>query len=257
MKIKGIFSGIITIMFLLFLSSCAKPPVNDIVNAQSALKAARDSGAREFASSDYQSAEEILDQAIEMMNKKNYGKARELALKASLLADKARARAKKEKRLMAAKVKKGEERVSEASPEEVARLQPRTLAEDGRLLTTNNLMIPDEALILKRAYFDFDKYYLREDAKITLEINSQWLLKNPDIKFQLEGHCDERGTNEYNLALGEKRASAVRDYLVALGVSGDRISTISFGEEVPLDSRHNREAWAKNRRVQFVILLED
>jgi peptidoglycan-associated lipoprotein len=76
----------------------------------------------------------------------------------------------------------------------------------------------------------------------------------PRVKIQVEGHCDERGTNEYNLALGERRANAAKKYLVSLGVSTDRISSISYGEEKPLDAGHNEEAWSKNRRGHFVIL---
>jgi peptidoglycan-associated lipoprotein len=91
------------------------------------------------------------------------------------------------------------------------------------------------------------------DAEILKE-NAALLHKYPKVKIQIEGHCDERGTNEYNLALGERRANSTRNYLISLGISPDRISTISYGEERPLDPGHNEEAWAKNRRAHFVIL---
>ncbi len=111
-----------------------------------------------------------------------------------------------------------------------------------------------ESRLLKDIHFDFDKYdILPEDAQILKE-NAALLSKYPKVKIQVEGHCDERGTNEYNLALGERRANAAKKYLVSLGVSADRISTISYGEEKPLDAGHNEEAWAKNRRGHFVIL---
>ncbi|MEK6692484.1 MAG: peptidoglycan-associated lipoprotein Pal, partial [Nitrospirota bacterium] len=103
-------------------------------------------------------------------------------------------------------------------------------------------------------YFDYDKYNIRDDVKAILEKNAAWLKKNPGVKIQVEGHCDERGSNEYNLALGDRRARSARDYLVLLGVDPKRVSTISFGEEKPLDPGHNEEAWTKNRRGHFVIL---
>ncbi len=111
-----------------------------------------------------------------------------------------------------------------------------------------------ESSLLKDIHFDFDKYDIRPmDAEILKE-NAALLMKYPKVKIQVEGHCDERGTNEYNLALGERRANAVKKYLVSLGISENRISTISYGEEKPLDPGHNEEAWAKNRRAHFVIL---
>jgi peptidoglycan-associated lipoprotein len=111
-----------------------------------------------------------------------------------------------------------------------------------------------ESRLLKDIHFDFDRYdILPEDAQILKE-NAALLMNYPKVKIQVEGHCDERGTNEYNLALGERRANAAKKYLVSLGVSTDRISSISYGEEKPLDTGHNEEAWAKNRRGHFVIL---
>ncbi len=111
-----------------------------------------------------------------------------------------------------------------------------------------------ESSLLKDIHFDFDKYDIRpQDAEILKE-NAAILHKFPKVRFQIEGHCDERGTNEYNLALGERRANSAKSYLISLGISPDRISTISYGEERPLDPGHNEEAWAKNRRAHFVIL---
>ncbi|MBI1810933.1 MAG: peptidoglycan-associated lipoprotein Pal, partial [Nitrospirae bacterium] len=101
-------------------------------------------------------------------------------------------------------------------------------------------------------HFDFDKYTIREDAKPSLKAVADWLIKNKDAKMILEGHCDERGTNEYNLALGEKRAKAARDYIVSAGVTKNRLDTISYGEEKPLCKEQTEDCWQKNRRVQFV-----
>ena len=82
---------------------------------------------------------------------------------------------------------------------------------------------------------------------------SDWLQENPDVYFTIEGHCDERGTAEYNLALGDRRAQSTKNFLVDLGIDATRISTVSYGEERPVDPRSNEEAWAKNRRAQFML----
>ena len=111
-----------------------------------------------------------------------------------------------------------------------------------------------ESSLLKDVRFGFDKYDLTPKAREILSQNAELLLKNPRVKIQVEGHCDERGTVEYNLALGERRANSTRQYLISLGVSADRMSTISYGEEMPLDPRHNEEAWTKNRRAHFIVL---
>jgi peptidoglycan-associated lipoprotein len=106
---------------------------------------------------------------------------------------------------------------------------------------------------LKDVNFDFDKSDIRPDARDLLKKNAEWMKANPKSKVQIEGHCDERGTNEYNLALGERRANAVKKYLSSLGVEADRLYTISYGEELPLDPGHNEEAWGKNRRAHFLV----
>ncbi len=104
--------------------------------------------------------------------------------------------------------------------------------------------------------FDYDKYDIQPDAKPILQNVASWLIKNTSAKILVEGHCDERGTNEYNLALGDRRAKAARDYLIALGIASNRIEMLSYGEEKPLCKESTEECWAKNRRVHFVILKE-
>jgi len=111
-----------------------------------------------------------------------------------------------------------------------------------------------ESHMLKDIHFGFDKYDVRPGDADILKENAALLMKHLNVKIQIEGHCDERGTNEYNLALGERRANSTKKYLISLGISSDRISTISYGEERPLDSGHNEEAWSKNRRAHFVVL---
>jgi peptidoglycan-associated lipoprotein len=100
-------------------------------------------------------------------------------------------------------------------------------------------------------HFDLDSAALTEEARRQIEQHALWLQNHRDVRVTLEGHCDERGTVEYNLALGDQRARAVRDYLVSLGVAADRLRTVSYGKERPLDPASNEAAWARNRRVHF------
>ena len=102
-------------------------------------------------------------------------------------------------------------------------------------------------------FFDFDKNDIRSDQQVTVDNDARALAERPDIKITIEGHCDERGSEKYNLALGDMRANATKAYLVAHGVSADCMDTISYGEERPFDSGHDEEAWAKNRRAHFVL----
>lgn len=127
---------------------------------------------------------------------------------------------------------------------------------------TEEIPVVEEAPVVKEApvmpkvddvYFDYDKYTLKPQAKTTLEMNAKELKKNMDLGIVIEGHCDERGTEDYNLALGEKRAKAVKDYLASLGVSASKMTVISYGEARPFDSGKTESAWAKNRRAHFVL----
>jgi peptidoglycan-associated lipoprotein len=112
---------------------------------------------------------------------------------------------------------------------------------------------PEDKAILKPVYFEYNKSNIRPEYQPVLENIAKWLGKKTETQLLVEGHCDERGTDEYNLALGERRALAVRRYLVALGVSADRVHTISYGEEKPADPGHDESAWAKNRRAEFKV----
>jgi peptidoglycan-associated lipoprotein len=106
---------------------------------------------------------------------------------------------------------------------------------------------------LNDVFFAFDKYNLTAESKSILEDNARELKRASDFNIVIEGHCDERGTKSYNMALGEKRANAAKDYLVALGIRSSRIATISYGKERPFDLGHNEAAWAKNRRAHMVL----
>lgn len=158
----------------------------------------------------------------------------------------------------------GSETVTEAAPEGagqgpegagVTEMKEGVISEEG-------IRIPAEASISEGRtsapflpiYFDYDSYVVRSDMLERMEHNAKVLLDNPGVKVEIQGNCDERGTNEYNLALGEKRAKAAKKYLVTFGVDPSRISVVSLGEEKPLDPGHNEEAWAKNRRDDFIIV---
>lgn len=104
---------------------------------------------------------------------------------------------------------------------------------------------------LKTIYFDYDKSNIKDDAKAALDGNFEHMNKNGGLKVVIVGHCDERGTSEYNMALGDRRANSTKTYLVNRGVTSDRMETLSKGKEEPADPGHNEEAWAKNRRAEF------
>ena len=110
-----------------------------------------------------------------------------------------------------------------------------------------------EEFRLADIHFDLDKYDIKEKDREILNSLGEWMAKNKNVKIQVEGHCDERGTNDYNLALGDRRANNTKQYLVTLGVSAGRISTVSYGEEKPLCEESNEDCWFKNRRGHFVI----
>ena len=144
-----------------------------------------------------------------------------------------------------AKMKEEEAKKAQAKEFEKSLVAEKTPGIQGEVL---------ESHLLKDIHFNFDKYDIRPGDVEILKGNAALLAKFPNIKFQVEGHCDERGTVEYNLALGERRANSAKRYLISLGIPENRISAISYGEEKPFDPGHNEEAWAKNRRAHFVIL---
>jgi peptidoglycan-associated lipoprotein len=126
------------------------------------------------------------------------------------------------------------------------------LAEGSSLDRFKRGLGPEEGGVLKDVHFAYDSYELDGTARDILAANAEWLKDNPRARTEIEGHCDERGTVEYNLALGARRAKAVKDYLTTLGISADRLSTISYGEELPLCREQTEQCYARNRRVHFV-----
>lgn len=129
--------------------------------------------------------------------------------------------------------------------------QPDVKGIDDGSISSEGVMDHQAVSELKRVHFDFDQFILDDEARAALEQNAAFLQANSSLNVVIEGHCDERGSDEYNLALGERRASAAKQYLVSLGVDEDRLSIISYGEEKPLVDRSSEQAWAENRRAEF------
>ena len=135
------------------------------------------------------------------------------------------------------------------APQEETKTQPQDTS--GRI-TPGEVTEETTPSGFQKIYFDFDRYYIRDDAKAALEQNARVLKANSNMRILIEGHCDERGTVEYNLALGERRAASARQYLLDLGIDGSRISTVSYGKERPVAFGHDESSWQQNRRGEFV-----
>ncbi|MDR0882476.1 MAG: peptidoglycan-associated lipoprotein Pal [Candidatus Adiutrix sp.] len=112
------------------------------------------------------------------------------------------------------------------------------------------------AFLGDHVYFDFDRYNIRPDGAAIIQAKAAFLSQYTGVQTEIQGHCDERGTEVYNMALGDRRARAAYNYITSLGISGSRLTTVSYGEERPLDPGHNESAWARNRRAQFVVVSE-
>jgi len=133
---------------------------------------------------------------------------------------------------------------------------PQTPVPPGTKFVSPAEISPQAARVFQNIYFDFDRYDLKLEAQAILKEIAGYLLQNPAVKVMIEGHCDERGTREYNLVLGEQRSLSARRYLITLGVAPGRLFTTSYGKDKPADPRSNEEAWAKNRRCEFKLSLD-
>ncbi|MFP4040497.1 MAG: peptidoglycan-associated lipoprotein Pal [Desulfosudaceae bacterium] len=143
------------------------------------------------------------------------------------------------------------EEEAEATAEEEAAKEKA--AEEEEAAVKEEMEKAREAFVDEKIHFDFDKSSLTAEAREILRSKAAWLRNNPDTEVVIEGHCDERGTAEYNLALGDRRANSAKEYLVDMGIEDSRLETVSYGEEEPLDSSSTEEAWEKNRRAEFDI----
>ena len=141
-----------------------------------------------------------------------------------------------------------QKKVVDATPEPVVEEQPEVETKEEVVVYKAPDMVMQEDI-----YYEFDKSTLTPTAQENLLRKAEWLRENPNAAVTIEGHCDERGTNEYNLALGDRRAESAKAFLTDLGIDPSRLTTISYGEERPVDPRSNEEAWAKNRRAHFAV----
>lgn len=146
-------------------------------------------------------------------------------------------------------VKETVEKVEEEAP----KIEKPVLTEE-ELFEKRSLEEVNKAGYLKKIHFDFDKYYIKDNMKPTLHRNADWLLKHPEVEILIEGHCDERGTFEYNMALGEKRAEATLNYMISLGIKPERVKIISYGKTRPVVKGVDEETHYQNRRAEFVII---
>lgn len=140
----------------------------------------------------------------------------------------------------------------ETVEEPVAQVEKPYLSEE-ELFQQKSLEELNKDQVLKMIHFDFDMYAIREDMKPVMQANANWLLKFPSVEVLVEGHCDERGTIEYNIALGEKRAEAAKNYLVSLGLNAAKVKIISYGKSKPLVTGVDEATYFQNRRAEFVI----
>lgn len=143
-----------------------------------------------------------------------------------------------------------QKKLVDASPEPMAKEEPKPEVVEKEEVTVT--MTPD-VIMQEDIYFEFDKSTLTPAAQDNLLRKAAWLRENTDVTVTIEGHCDDRGTNEYNLALGDRRAESAKAFLVDLGIDPMRLTTISYGEERPVCTQQNEECWAKNRRDNFVV----
>lgn len=152
-------------------------------------------------------------------------------------------------------------KVQEAKPEAQSGMRTEPMTESAPAREQMVTQEPEKAAgqadlqaELQKIYFNFDSSDLSEESRSALSKNAEYLSKQSGVKIRIEGNCDERGSDDYNMALGERRAKAAKDYLVNLGIASDRIATISYGEEKPADAGHSEAAWAKNRRAEFIVV---
>ena len=262
-----LFAGTSTLLF-----SCAKkPPEAELKAAKEAIEKARAKGADKV--DEFKIAEKYYSEAEELSEEGKYDEARtkaivskefaELAIKKweelkKKMAEERRKKAEEEKLELVEETPKFE-KPALPPPVEIKGISPEDI--EGTSTLGRGYLIKQ----FKKVYFEFDSYSLTDEAKRAIEQNAEVakkiLSENPNVVLLIEGHCDERGSNEYNLELGWKRAQAIKRYLIMLGLPEDRVQTVSFGEEFPEapcppPQCHDEEKWRKNRRGVFVITVK-
>jgi peptidoglycan-associated lipoprotein len=216
---------------------------SEMQEADRALEAARQAGKDKACPNEFKAAEEAINKAYDVYR--------------SCLTEEGIAMAKKAKEQVTALCPKKEpEKTAPApipAPAPVAQKAPEPVKPSTEDIKAREKAAVIQELTAEDVYFDYDSAALTPAAQETLKKKSAHLAKYSDISTTIEGHCDERGTNEYNLGLGERRAESAKKFLIDLGIAASRFTTVSYGEEKPVDPGHNEEAWSKNRRAHFVV----
>ncbi len=232
----------ILILASVFGASCATIPKNERLAAEKAYKQAV--FAKRCKTDKYLAATRLLNEAREDVNKKKYDEAKIAFVTAEKLFKEAEAEAKADPKC------NPNLKPNESSKQDKPILERDIQTQDASAETAPD-PLDDPNYKLEMIHFPFDSDAITDEAREILDRNARWLEKHPEYGVIVEGHCDNRGSVEYNLALGARRAEAVKKYLVQLGIAPDRIQTISYGEERPIDDSNDPEAWAKNRRAEF------
>lgn len=223
--------GALLLLLTLLLGACAEPPNDLMKKAEDALLDA--TRVSECAEEEYRQAEDMLRQAKALVESGDYDEAAIKADAAYQLAQKAKAK-------------------GEANWEECQKAKAALAAGSGEQ-KGGDRPAKLEAAMLKTIYFPYNESNLSEEARATLQANAELLREFSDAQVTVEGHCDERGSTEYNIALGERRAQSVRKYLMQLGIDGARLGVLSWGEEKPADSSGTDAGFARNRRAEFTL----
>lgn len=245
---------------VLALPSCAKPPAEEIAAAELAFNSAKQAGADRCAPEPYKSAEEMLARTYRLNEAKEYDAAKEAALMTKDLSEIASSEARKAAAAGCLQGGSAAETGAVATPPDGARLPGGQLSEAEVRQELAQTKTGEGSLGagitvqgLKPVHFAFDRADLTPEALAIITENAEWMKDRPGVKVQIEGHTDEQGPNEYNTALGLRRAQAVRNAMLRLGIEPERLSVITYGEEMPVDPGHDESAWSKNRRAEFVV----
>lgn len=229
---------------------CAKPPLAEIAGAEAALQAAREAEAPKFAPEPFGIAENLMSDTYRLNDNKDFENARGKAIETRDKADEARELALRNKAKQGAEAEAAQAVRTETEGVSAERTRAQIESEE----IARGAM--DEGSMLKSlesVYFAFDDFTIKNSEMPKVEAVRDWLRQNASAKLKIEGHTDERGANDYNLALGARRADSVKQMLLTLGVEASRLTTQSYGEETPADPGHDEAAWAKNRRADFVV----
>lgn len=242
------YSLIAIVALITLAAGCAKPPLEEIASAEAALQAAREAEAPKYAPQPYGEAENLMAETYRLNDLKDYENTKTKAIATRDKADEARALALKNRGKRAADDEAAASVGSTGASAAATRAKIES-EEIGKGAMDEGARIRS----LDSVYFAFDDYTISSSEMAKVQAAAAWLKANPTAKVKIEGHTDERGSNDYNFALGSRRANAVRQMLATLGIEANRMATQSFGEETPADPGHNEAAWARNRRADFVV----